>query len=282
MGQKKNQWHPAFAAAMRMELKDNGNDLIFEEEHLLSKKPLQMDMLIIKNDKNVEMKNRIGKIFRRYNIIEYKSPQDTMGIDAFYKVIGYASLYKVSNEKENGYKAEDITITLVRQRYPSKLVKYLQENGCTVEKIYPGIYYVSGNILFTVQIIVSKDLGQKENIWLHSLQSGISKETYNDLLESIEGLDEKQRELYGDAVLQVVTVANESRIDRWKEETKMTCEALERIMAPEIEAGKQKARSEGLAEGRILAYADMGLSVEEIADKVSLSMEEVERVIAGN
>ena len=297
MGQKKNQWHPAFAAAMRMELKENGNDLIFEEEHLLSKKPLQMDMLIIKNDRNVEIKNRIGKIFRRYNIVEYKSPQDAMGIDAFYKVMGYASLYKVSNEKENGCKAEDITITLVRQRYPSKLMKYLQENNYIINKMYPGIYYVSGNILFTIQIIVSKDLGKQENIWLHSLQSSITKEIYHDLLDSIEQLDEKQRELYGEAVLQVVTVANREKIEKWKEESTM-CEALAEIMAPELEAGKQKARQEGLAEGRaegreqgraegqaqgrVLAYADVGLSVEEIADKVSLSIEEVERILMEN
>lgn len=285
MGQKKNQWHPAFAAAMRMELKDNGDDLTFEEEHLLSKKPLQMDMLIIKNDKNVEMKNRIGKIFKRYNIVEYKSPQDAMGIDAFYKVIGYASLYKVSNEKENGYKAEDITVTLIRRRYPSKLMKYLQENGCTVKKMYPGIYYVLGKVLFTIQIIVSKDLGKKENIWLYSLQSNISKETYHDLLDSIEGLDEKQRELYGDAVLQVVTTANKGQIEKWKEESKM-CEALAEIMAPEIEERKRKAWNEGLAEGRaegrVLAYADVGLSVEEIANKVALSVEEVEKILADN
>ena len=294
MGQKKNQWHPAFAAAMRMELRENGDDLTFEEEHLLSKKPLQTDMLIIKNDKKVEIKNRIGKIFRRYNVIEYKSPQDAMGIDAFYKVIAYASLYKVSNDKEDGYKAEDITVTLIRQRYPSKLVKYLQEIGCTVKKMYPGIYYVLGNSLFAFQIIVSKELRTKENIWLHSLQSNITKETYHDLLDSIEGLNEKQRELYGDAVLQVVTTANKGQIEKWKEESKM-CEALAEIMAPEIEERKRKAWNEGLAEGRevglqegraegraegqVLAYADVGLSVEEIADKVALSVEEVERIL---
>lgn len=296
MGQKKNQWHPAFAAAMRMELKDNVEDLIFEEEHLLSKKPLQMDMLIIKNDRNVDIANRIGKIFRKYNVIEYKSPQDAMGIDAFYKVMGYASLYKVSDEKANGFKADDITIALVRQRYPRKLMNYLQEKGCVICKVYPGIYYVTGNVLFTLQIIVSKDLGKKENIWLHSLQNSITKQTYHDLLDSIEQLDEKQRELYGEAVLQVVTVANKEKIEKWKEETKM-CETLAEIMAPEIEASKEIARVEGHAEGRavgleegraegraegqVLAYADVGLSVGQIADKVGIS-EEVKRVIDEN
>lgn len=282
MEQKKNQWHPGFAAAMRMELKDNREDLEFEEERPLNKKPLQVDMLIIKNDKNVEIKNKIGKLFKRYNIVEYKSPNDQMGIDTFYKVIGYASLYKVSSEHEDGYKAEDITITLIRQRYPSKLIKYLKEIGCIVDKIYPGIYYISRNVLFKMQIIVSKDLDSKENIWLRSLQNNISKETYHELLSSLDKLDTKEREIYGDAVFQVVTEANEVRIDKWKEEIAMTCEALERIMAPELEAKELKGRHEGKLEGKVLAYSDVGLSVQEIADKVALSVEEVEKILADN
>lgn len=295
MGQRKNQWHPAFAAAMRMELMNNGDDLIFEDEHLLSKKPLQIDILIIKKHSNIELQNSIGKIFRIHNIVEYKSPQDSMGIDAFYKATGYASLYKVSSKKENLYNAEDITITLVRQRYPAKLIKHLRANQCNVEKVYPGIYYVTGNVLFATQILVSKDLGTEEHIWLHSLSNQISKDTYHELLDSIDQLDERQKELYGNAVLQVVTTANKKEIEKWKEESNM-CEALAEIMAPEIEVWKQEARSEGLAEGRaegrvqgraegraegqILAYADLGLTIEEIANKLSLSTQQIEEILS--
>ncbi len=274
MGRKKNQWHPGFAAAIRMELKDNRDDLQFEEEHPLNKKPLQVDMLIIKNNQNVEIKNRIGKLFRRYNIVEYKSPDDAMGIDTYYKILGYAALYKVSSEKEDGYRAEDITITLVRQRYPFKLVRYLNEQGCIIRLAYTGIYYVTGNVPFKMQIIVSKNLDNNDNIWLHSLRNDISKETYHELINSVHMLDVKERELYGEAILRVVTDANETRIDKWKGETKMTCEALERIMAPELEAKELK--------GKVMAYADVGLSIPEIAKKVSLSWDEVERIIAEN
>lgn len=54
----------------------------------------------------------------------------------------------------------------------------------------------------------------------------------------------------------------------------MTCEALERIMAPELNNAKRA--------GKILAYAEVGLSVQEIADKVNLSVEEVEKIIEEN
>lgn len=282
MKQKKNQWHPGFAAAIRMELKENREDLEFEEEHTLSKKPLLIDMLVIKKHGNVEIKNKIGKIFGQYNLMEYKSPDDEMGVDVFFKVMGYACLYKVSSEHENGYSAEDITVTLVRQRYPVTLMKYLKMHGCDIQNVYPGIYYVSGSIMFRLQILVTGSLSREENIWLHSLQKDITKETYQELLISVEELDSKEWEIYGEAILQVVTNANDVKIEKWKEENGMMCEALQRIMAPELEEGRRKGRLEGRLEGQLLAYADMGLSVNAIAEKVSLSVAEVERILAGD
>ena len=79
-------------------------------------------------------------------------------------------------------------------------------------------------------------------------------------------------------MLQVVTAANKAKIKVWKEETKMTCEALEEIMAPELEAKELKGR----LEGKVLAFVEVGFSVPEIADRVGISVEEVERIIAKN
>ena len=42
----KIQWHPAFDAALQIELEDEAEYLEFEPEHLLSKKPMQIDVLV--------------------------------------------------------------------------------------------------------------------------------------------------------------------------------------------------------------------------------------------
>ena len=42
------QWHPAFQASIQIEFEAEAKKLTFEPEHLLSKKPMQMDELIIK------------------------------------------------------------------------------------------------------------------------------------------------------------------------------------------------------------------------------------------
>lgn len=42
------QWHPAFCAATELELSANRTDLDFQREYNLSKKPLQIDLLVIR------------------------------------------------------------------------------------------------------------------------------------------------------------------------------------------------------------------------------------------
>lgn len=63
MDKAKLQWHPAFGAALRITLQDEMRYLEMHEEYLLSKKPLQMDILIIKKLKDIQIRKDIGRIF---------------------------------------------------------------------------------------------------------------------------------------------------------------------------------------------------------------------------
>ena len=76
--EEKKQWHPAFCSAMELELRENKNVLQYEREHLLSKKPLQIDLLVIKKSVDRILKNEIGDFFLGHNIMEYKSPKDAL------------------------------------------------------------------------------------------------------------------------------------------------------------------------------------------------------------
>lgn len=90
---KKIQWHPGFYTAAEIELRQNRADLEYHREYNLSKKPLQIDLLVIEKLKDVQIQNEIGKIFRRYNIIEYKSPDDGLTVDDFVKTLGCQRYY---------------------------------------------------------------------------------------------------------------------------------------------------------------------------------------------
>ena len=109
-----------------------------------------MDLLIIKKDAAAHITNEIGRFFRGYNMIEYKSPKDHLDIDTFYKSIAYASLYKSYGETVDERKANDITVSIIREAYPRELFKYFREHGYAITNPSKGIYYIKGNTLYNV------------------------------------------------------------------------------------------------------------------------------------
>ena len=94
MNSKKIQWHPGFVAAMNLEFALSRDGLVFQKEYNLNTRPLAVDLLIIKKETFVQIDNEIGTIFRGHNIMEHKSPEDSLGVDDFYKSQAYAGLYK--------------------------------------------------------------------------------------------------------------------------------------------------------------------------------------------
>ena len=85
---KKLQWHQAFYAGIQIEFAEESNKLNFENEHHIGTQPKRIDVLIIKKDSNTAIQKNIGRIFRKHNIVEYKSPDDYICINDFYLVYG--------------------------------------------------------------------------------------------------------------------------------------------------------------------------------------------------
>lgn len=166
-------WHPAFFADIQIELKDDADNLIFENEHQLGKNPMEIDVLIIKKEKARPVKKNIGRIFKKYNIVEYKGPGDSLSIDDYYKVYGYTCFYKADVPYVNSISVNELTITFVSEKYPRKLIQHLETvRNFVVEITEPGIYFVKGDII-PIQIIVTGRLSETENLWLKSLTNNL-------------------------------------------------------------------------------------------------------------
>lgn len=86
---------------------------------------MEIDVLIVKKEKRKPIRKNIGRIFRKYNLIEYKSPPDYLSIDDFYKVYGYACFYKADTTERNRIPIEEVTISLVSFRYSKSLIRHL-------------------------------------------------------------------------------------------------------------------------------------------------------------
>ena len=133
---------------------------------------MQIDVLV-KNEKNIKITKNIGRIFRQHNIVEYKSPEDYLNIDDFYKVYGYTCIYKTEVEKVNQIPAEELTITLVGYRYPREMLKNLKnERNISIESVENGIYYLHGDAI-PIQLIVVPELSIGNNYWLNKLRNDL-------------------------------------------------------------------------------------------------------------
>lgn len=234
MNDTKVQWHPGFVAAMNLELAQNRADLIFEKEYNLNTKPLEIDLLVVKKNASVNIANEIGKLFRGHNIMEYKSPEDHLDIDGFYKTGAYASLYKSYGETIDEIKADDVTVTIMREARPDGLFQYLVEHGYSMSNPYKGIYYIEGKVLFPTQIIVTRELDEGNHIWLKALSERLKKEDIRNLLEGVKRLTEKVDKELADSVLEVSIGANKRVIEELRGDDSM-CQALMEIMEPVIQ-----------------------------------------------
>lgn len=261
------QWHPAFVSAMNLELLENRKDLVFEREYNLNTKPLEIDLLIIKKKKEVSMQNEIGHFFRKYNILEYKAPGDHLDVDSYYKAVAYGCLYKAYGDTVDERKADDITVSLLRDAKPEGMLRYLADAGTNIKNVQPGIYYLSGNkILFPTQIIVIKELQEKSHAYLRVLTQKPKKGDVNRFLELYKNLSGKAEREYAESILEVFTEANEKWIEKWKGEGGMG-PALMRIMEPELQEAEKKGREEGI-HGTVDILQELGLSREQIKEAV--------------
>lgn len=268
MSDIKIQWHPGFVAAMDLELAANRADLVYEKEYNLNTKPLEIDLLVIKKDKDVRTANEIGWIFRGYNILEYKSPDDSHDIDAFYKAGAYAGLYKAYGGVSDERKADDITVSLIRESRPDGLFEYFQRHNIRTTNPYRGIYYVLDAVLFPTQIIVSREMDRKSHTWLKALSGKMKKQDMKELLEKIEAIKLTFDRELADSVLEVSIRANRHVVDELRGDGSM-CQALLEIMEPEINKIKEDAVA-AAKEDEILcavkSFRDLGASDIQIKD----------------
>ena len=279
---KKIQWHPGFYAGLEFELRKYRDNLTFEPEHVLSNEPVRLDMLVIKKAEGLIIDNPIGRLFRKHNVIEYKSPEDGLSIDDFYKTIGYGCFYKGYGVTVNAIDANDMTISIFRHTYPRQLFSDLHKLGAKVVVKYPGVYYINGVINLPMQIVV---IGELEDDCCHALRILANNAKESDIRKFIAESSEVdvQADRYNvDAILQVSVSANSSLYEKIRRETAM-CEALRELMKDEIEADVEKAVGEAVEkterETRIKTRFEDGMPIELIAEKSNVSIEVVNEVL---
>lgn len=267
----KIHWHPAFCGATEWELRGNKQNLSFETEHTLSKEPLRMDLLIIRKDPAAVIQNEIGKIFRTFNIVEFKGSGDSLTIDDYYKTVGYACLYKGFGKHVNEIPSEEITLTLMREAYPRELFKTLEGSGVKISEKYQGIYYLSGNITFDTQILVTKELDGEKHASLKILSRKAQESDVRTFLQEAKLVSEPGDRHNVSAVLQVSVYENRElywEVSRRNQD--MCCEALRELMKDDLIEASTKSKTEANLECIRNLMKNMKLSAKQAMETLEI------------
>ena len=269
----KVQWHPAFFAAINLELRDNRDDFEFQPELAVSRLPLKADVVIIKKKKpaggNVvppsAVVSSIGKFFLGHNVIEYKSPDDQLDLNAFYKAQGYACLYKSSDAGNDSVRADDVTVTLVRAVKPRALFQELEELGFIMTEAEPGIYLASGAVCFPVQIVVTDELGAGQHAWLNVLTNKVDAGGVEDMIAAAASVPDDEGRQFALTVLDAVLRAN----PEVSEAMKRRSSSMESL----VEMYKQ-SKEEGITIGEARGIVKSFLKFNASKDQIILTLQE--------
>ena len=174
--------------------------------------------------------------------------------------------------------AEEITITLIRDRKPVKLLGELEKSGYECQKETAGIYYVY-DVMFPVQIIASSELDTDMHVQLKALTNHLEESLMRQYLLQVSTFEGREKNL-ADIVLQVIVNSNMEKVREWKGSERIMCEALRVLMADELNEerveGQREGRVEGQREGLIRAYASLVqdgiITVETGAEKAGMSV----------
>lgn len=272
MEKTKLQWHPGFSAALKMTLESEKECLEIHEEFQLSKKSLQIDILIVKKLKETTIKKSIAKLFRDHNIIEYKAPDDYLSINDFYKVYGYACIYQSDTDRVKEVDPETLTLTFVCSHYPREMLKHLKQvRGIHVEKHGPGIYYLKGDPI-PMQLLIVKELSKAENYWLQILRTDLKAGP--EIRELMTNYEKNKKSKDCVAVMNLIARAN------WKqmEVEKKMCDALKELFADELKEADERGREQLLAE-QVEKKLQKKKSISEIADELETDEQTIRMII---
>lgn len=278
------EWYPGFQAGIELRLRAYKSKLSYRHEYPLTKKPIVVDTLIIEKEDSVAIADDVAALFLKYNIFEYKNPDDALSIDEYYDLIAYMARYKAGTGRTDAVRADQITGTLMRQKKPEEMFREILRLGGSIEARFPGVYYIRGLIHMPTQVIVQSELVGPENAVLRLLTRIASRDDVRAFVDESMKYTEQDDRDNADAVYQVSVSANRKLYEGLKRSDPEMCTALRELFKDELEAELKKATKEaenvGFARAIIGLVRDGALTPEAGAERMRISVDEMKKLAA--
>lgn len=179
-----NDWHSWFYILLNIILhKFKEKRVKIMREVVLGAMPPRADFIVVEEGDIIDLGLDVFRFFRKFNILEFKNPDDELSESILWKVVGYAGFFI----EHFSAPAQDLTLTLFRGAKPVKLLKELGD--CVKEDAVNGIYHIENwKVDFPIQIVVTTELEGEE----YAAFRTISKKPSLDDIQSIIEMAEKE------------------------------------------------------------------------------------------
>jgi hypothetical protein len=138
----------------------------------------------------------------------------------------------------------EITLTLIRDSYPRKLLSYMKSIGCKIENPQPGIFRLD-TPYFPAQIVLPGKLNPKEHPWLYALSSNVDEDLARFLISQDKRMaDPVSLTLYS-TLMRFAINKNGDIFKKLMEDDGMKS-VLAEIMEPELKAAEEAGETRGV------------------------------------
>ena len=235
---EKIEYHYGFYGVMRCkyECGFTRKELELQQEVELGDRPLRADAIFVIYLEKIPFTDALGGRLNKRNVIEYKSPGDSLSIDDFFKVVGYACIYKSDGKTVNEIPLKDVGVFIFCYAYPRKTFAILKEMGFSVSEAQSGIYCVEVASSLSVQVVIIPQLPEGYE-GLKILAPRAKKDSVLKVLEDARKNNDPYYIEHIEAGLRVSMAANPELYEEIREEGIMV-DVFGRIFSKELKEQK--------------------------------------------
>lgn len=238
----RSDWHAGFEAYLKADaLGTVGGKAEVIVEHSLGEEPPRIDFIVWMHSRGVELGKTIYKIFRQFNVIEYKNPKDELNWRVIRKVIGYANLYMGLAEHDGDRPINQITASIFRAVKNPDLFMELEETGHLIPDQGKGIYHIEGLTDFPFQIVIMSELEGEEYAAARAMIDG-DRARIEDIEHVMASIEEEQNEVVRNhmrVILNLIGNKNPGKLEIVRRNKTMENKWME-IFKPTIDAEKKR------------------------------------------
>lgn len=230
----RSDWHEAIEAFLRLLILDY-KGVTMNTEVEIGTEPPRTDFIILAKDENVVFKESIFKIFRKINIIEYKSPEDSLNRRVIYKICGYAYMLIGTAAHEVDIPDDQVTISIFRATKNPRLFSSLEKEGRLIKTDVPGIYHVTGFTGLPVQIVITSELEGAEYAACRALTTNASEADVQLVIDSAVSNNDEPKKGYYRILIYQIAAKNDELSSLIRRRLEMNKQPLLDIMKDDID-----------------------------------------------